>query len=216
MPGQARHDDQGATANDPLADIIRSCIQFLMQSIKSIFELEFWQRTLSRTPLVLRAGLVVWLIVSFAFYVGGPSSTANLPPYAAFLTLLPPAAIAIWLALFVIWRGMVTIVYAWRSISRLSPPDTPSNPIGFAPSVGGWGALKIYLIVYALLAFWLAHVTRSYALSVVLSCCLSGGFLYILIKRRPLRSDVKILFYGGLAATVIFGLIMATVAVLPA
>lgn len=82
--------------------------------------------------------------------------------------------------------------------------------------MGGWGALNIYLIVYASLSFWLAHMTRAYTLSVLLSCLLSGGFLYILIKRRPLRGDVKILLYGGLAATILFGLVMATVAVPPA
>ncbi|WP_300399445.1 hypothetical protein [uncultured Sphingobium sp.] len=187
-----------------------------MQSIKSIFELDFWRRTLSRTPLVLRAGLVVWLNISFAFYVGGPSSTVNLPPYAAFLAVLPSAAIALWLSLFVIWRGMATILFAWRSISQRSRPEAPSTPVGVAPSVGGWGALNIYLIVYASLSFWLAHMTSAYTLSVVLSCLLSGGFLYILIKRRPLRGDVKILLYGGLAATILFGLVMATVAVPPA
>jgi hypothetical protein len=187
-----------------------------MQSIKSIFELAFWQRTLSRTPLVLRAGLIVWLIVSFAFYVGGPSSTVNLPPYVAFLAVLPSAAIALWLSLFIIWRGMGTLLFTLRSISQRHQPKTSSPPLGFASSVGGWGALNIYLIVYASLSFWLAHMTRSYTLSVALSCVLSVGFIYVLTKRRPLRSDVKILLYGGLAATILFGLIMATIAVPPA
>jgi hypothetical protein len=166
--------------------------------------------------LVLRAALVVWLIISFAFYVGAPSSTENLPPYAAFLAMLPSAAIALWLSLFVIWRGMVTIVFALRLISQSPRPEAPLTPVGFAPSVGGWGALNIYLVAYAFPSFWLAQMTGAYALSVALSCLLSGGFLYILIKRRPLRSDVKILLYGGLAATILFALVMATVAVPPA
>ena len=194
----------------------RLCIQSLMRSIKSIVEPAFWQRTLSRTPLVLRAVLVVWLIVSFAFYVGGPSSTVNLPPYAAFLAVLPSAAIALWLSLFILWRGMGTLIFAFQSISQPHHIETQSTSLGFASSVGGWGALNIYLIVYASLSFWLAHMTHTYTLSVALSCVLSGGFIYALVKRRPLRSDVKILFYGGLAATILFGLIMATVAVPPA
>ncbi|WP_150291621.1 hypothetical protein [Sphingobium estronivorans] len=187
-----------------------------MQSIKSIFELAFWQRIFSRTPLGLRAVLVVWLIVSFAFYVGGPSSTVNLPPYLAFLAILPSAAIALWLSLFIIWRGMGTLIFTLKSISQRHQPETSSTSLGFASSVGGWGALNIYLVVYAPLSFWLAHMTRAYTLSVALSCVLSGCFIYVLIKRRPLRSDVKILLYGGLAATVLFCLIMATIAVPPA
>ena len=187
-----------------------------MRSIRGIFELAFWQRTLSRTPWALRVVLFVWLIVSFAFYVGGPSSTVNLPPYAAFLAVLPSATITVWLSLFIIWRGMGTLIFVLRSISQHHQPETPSAPVVFGRSVGGWGALNIYLVAYALLSFWLAHITRTYTVSVALSCVLSGGFIYILAKRLPLRSDVKILVYGGLAITVLLGLIMATVAVVPA
>lgn len=187
-----------------------------MQSIKSIFELAFWQRLLSGTPLILRAGLVIWMIVSLAFYVGGHSATANLPPYVAFLAVLPTAAIALWIPLLIIWRGIGTLIYAWRSIIQRNQPQTPLIPRGFASSVGGWGALQIYMVLYALLAFWLAHITRAYTLSVILSCVLAGSFIYVLAKRRPFRSDVKILLYGGLAVTSLVGLIMATVAVQPA
>lgn len=175
-----------------------------------------WTTIVARAPLPVRAVLVMWIILSIVFYVGSPEATANLPPFVALLALLPMSVIGLGVAFFLLWRGFGTIAYAVKSIAAKDKADPAPYPNTFGSSVGGWGALNIYLAVYSLAVMWLAHWTGNYAASVSLSSALCLLLAYGLFWRKPHRSDVKILLVGSLIATVLFGTVMATVAVPPA
>jgi len=172
-------------------------------------------RLLARLPLPVRILIVIWLCTSLVFYVGAPDSYANLPAPVSLVIALPMMIISIGLSVFILWRGVLTMITTARSV-KAGKAFTPKASKGFAPTIGGIGALNIYMAIYMLTAFWLASLTKNYGLSVALSCLLAIGLVYCLLKRKPHPTDAKILLIGGLCVTVLFGVIMATVAVPPA
>jgi hypothetical protein len=183
-----------------------------MQSPQDTYGKRRWPRALTAIPLPLRILAVIWLFLSIAFNIGLPGSTANLPPLASFLILLPMAILSIALGLFIFWCGFKTIYAAVLSVR--SPKVDASTPKSHSfYFVGGMGALQIYLIVYMLAAFWLAKASGNYGASVGLSAILVAGISYALVARKPHPKDVKVFLIGGLLITILFGLIMATVAV---
>lgn len=172
-------------------------------------------RLVARLPMPVRILIVIWLCTSLVFYIGAPDSYANLPPPVSLAIALPMVIVSICLSIFIFWRGCLTILTTVRSVKE-GESFKPNAPKGFAPTIGGIGALNICMAIYMLVAFWLASLTKSYGLSVVLSALLAMGLGYCLIKRKPHPTESKILLIGGLCVTVLFGLIMATVAVPPA
>lgn len=165
-------------------------------------------------PMPVRVLIVIWLCTSLVFYIGAPNSYANLPTPISLAISMPMIVVGICLPIFIFWRGCLTILTTARSV-REGAAFTIKTPKGFAPTIGGIGALNIYMATYMLSAFWLASLTKSYGLSVALSCVLAVGLGYCLIKRKPHPTDSRILLIGGVCVTVLFGGVMATVAVPP-
>jgi len=182
-----------------------------MQGTKHMNSKLPWSKVIEAVPLPFRVLAVIWLVVSFAFNIGLPESTANLPPIAKFVILLPIAILSIAVGLFTFWRGCKTIQAATMSIfSHKVGESTPkSQTFSF---IGGMGALQIYLMVFMLAAFWLAEQSGNYGASVALSVLLAAGIGFALFARKPHQKDVKVFLIGGLLITILFGLIMATVA----
>lgn len=171
-------------------------------------------RTLARLPMPVRILTVIWLGISLVFYIGAPDSYSNLPTPVSLAISVPMLIVAICLPMFIFWRGCLTILTTVRSVKE-GIEFTPKTPKGFAPTIGGIGALNIYMAAYMLTAVWLASLTKSYGLSIALSCVLAVGLGYCLIQRKPHPTDSRILLIGALCITILFGSILATVAMPP-
>jgi hypothetical protein len=183
-----------------------------MQGTKHMNGKRLWSKVLTAIPLPFRVLLMIWLVVSFASDIGLPGSTANLPPIAKFLILLPMAILSIAIGIFTLWRGCKTIHATTMSIcSPKLENSTPKSQSFFL--IGGMSALQIYLIGFMLAAFWLAEQSGNYGASVALSVLLAAGIGFALFARKLHPKDVKVFLIGGLLITILFGLIMATVAV---
>jgi hypothetical protein len=186
----------------------------MQSSLGSPF-LSFGSRLVARTPFPVRILAVIWLALSLAFNLGLPASTANFPPAVRFLILLPMALLSLGLGVFTFWRGCKTIHSTMISVSNRQNVSFKSSR-NSTTVIGGLGALQIYMILYMVAAFWLASARKSYGLSVVLSIILAAAIAYALFARKPHPKDVSVFLIGGLLITVLFGIIMATVAVPPA
>lgn len=172
-----------------------------------------WLRVMERVPFPVRIAATVWLLVSLVFFIA-PDVASNLSPALALFVTLPMALVAFGTGLFILWAGANTIGDTVRSVAaRKEDSDAPpKRSIAF---IGGMGALQIYMMLYMLIGFWLASLSGSYALSTILSALLGVGLGYALFYRKPHPSNVKIFLGGGLFITVLFGILMATVAVPP-
>ena len=176
---------------------------------------DLWVRLLTKLPLPVSMLFAAWMLLSLAFSLGQPSSTANLSPTIRYIVLLPIGAVSFGLSIFIIWNGGLTLFRALKSIVQ----DVPEREMRRRPTfnlIGGIGALHIYMVVYFLIAFGSAKQFGGYAVGIFFSCIMCAGLAFVLFKRSPHPKDVKIFLWGSLIVTAIFGIIMATVAVPPA
>ncbi len=172
-----------------------------------------WLRFMERVPFPVRIAATAWLLISLVFFIA-PDLASNLSPALALFVTLPMALVAFGTGVFILWAGAKTIGDTMRSVAaRKDDRDAAlRRSIAF---IGGIGALQIYMMLYMLIGFWLVSISGSYALSTILSALLAAGLGHALFYRKPHPSDVKIFLGGGLFVTLLFGLLMATVAVPP-
>lgn len=117
-----------------------------------------------------------------------------------------------WLAAYGLWLGGKTIYSVIRNAS--AQKDIMFNDAWSNSSVvGGLGAVTIYLIVYAFVISWTTEITKAYTASFIISISFAMAIGYALMVRKPHPKDVKLFLIGSLLATVLFGTLMATVAV---
>ena len=167
---------------------------------------------LAKVPAPVRFALAGWMLISLAFYLGLPCSTENVPPALRFIVLLPIALISLGLGALILWQGGLTIYRtifcAVRGVAALGERDD-----SFSRFIGGVGALNIYLVVYSGTALGLARALGGYTISVILSGLIAITMGFLLFRRGRQPKDVKFFLWGGSLITIVFGILMATMAV---
>ena len=173
-----------------------------------------WKRTVKRIPLPLRLLAAGWMIVSLAFNAGLPSSTDGMSSVVRFIVLLPMALVSLGLGILMVVAGGRTLFRASRSIFRRKGQNPVYHKLVYN-FIGCIAASQLYLIGYMLVSASAAERFGNYTSGVALSCLLTVIIAFGLLKRGPHPADVKIFLWVALGATLLFGIIMATVAVPP-